>query len=131
MGVLVLPLHGAEAAHGKGAQGIVGLAPARGEKLGTHAEGKFVYLDSQQLGGGKVARLMYQDQHSEHQDRGDDIKHVFTSVEISVPASAGNGLPGCRIGGQNVLQGRALKLGGPHKGLLHQPGNVIKADLSL
>ena len=75
VGGVVLPLHGAEAAHGDGAQGILRLPFLRGEQQRPHADGKFVHPHPQQLGGDEVSELMQGDEDTKHENGDDDIEH--------------------------------------------------------
>ena len=69
VGVLLLPLHGAEAADGQQAQSIGGIAPWSFEQGGAHADGELVDPHAAGLGRQKVAQLVDGDEHAEYQDR--------------------------------------------------------------
>ena len=73
VGVLLFPFHGAEAAHGEGAEGIPGVAPLLFPQNGAHADGKFVDADAAGLGGQEVAQFVDGDEHAEHQQGRQDI----------------------------------------------------------
>ena len=71
--LLILPLHGAVAPDGKGPEGILGLPPLEGDQGGTHANGKLIDLDPQELGGEEVSSLVDRDEQAEEEDADDDI----------------------------------------------------------
>ena len=82
VGVLPLPLHGAEAADGKGPEGIGRLPAPAGKQLRPHADGELVDPDSQRLGGNKVAEFMDGDEQAEHQDGDEDINDGHRTLLI-------------------------------------------------
>ena len=72
-GGLVLPLHGAEAADGQQAQGVLGLPRVPVPDQGAHADGELVDPHAAELCRGEVAELVDGDQHAEDQDGRQDI----------------------------------------------------------
>ena len=61
----VLALHGAVAADGDAADGVQSLAHLFFPDGGTHKHGKFVDLNTGELGGGKMPQLMDENQDAE------------------------------------------------------------------
>ena len=92
VGVLILPLHGAEAPDGESAEGEFGpLLPLFVPDLGAHADGKLVDGDAAQPRGDKVAPLVGGDQYSK-QENGDNNIHGLTSLlgsSSAAPRAAG------------------------------------------
>ena len=95
-GILVLPLHSAVAANRESAQGIKGFPFLPAPQRGAHADGKFVHLYPQQLGGKEMPELMDGNHHAKQQDRQQNIQksyqNVFTS-QLVQPPHGRRGLP--------------------------------------
>ncbi|MPN20681.1 hypothetical protein SDC9_168060 [bioreactor metagenome] len=71
--ILVLSLHGAVAAHGEDAEGILRLSPLSFKEGRTHADGKLVNLHAAGLGGQKVSQLVERDKHAKHENRRENV----------------------------------------------------------
>ncbi len=68
-GALLLPLHGTEAAHGKGAERVIRLPLLNMQQSGAHADGKFNDLYAACLGRQKMSQLMDENNDTERKDR--------------------------------------------------------------
>ena len=66
--LLVLPLHGAVAAHGKEAKAVKGISFLLLQQGGSHADGELVDLDAEELGRREVAELVDGNQQAEHDE---------------------------------------------------------------
>jgi hypothetical protein len=67
-GLLILPLHSAEAANRQSTETVKCFPFLFLQKSRSHANGKFIDLDPKQLCGGKMAELMDRDEQSKHKD---------------------------------------------------------------
>ena len=75
LALAVLPLHGAVAANGDQAEGILGLLPLPAEESRTHVDGKLVDPHAGELCGQEVAQLMNENQKAENQNGQDNIQN--------------------------------------------------------
>ena len=66
--LLVLPLHGAVAAHGKEAKTVKGISFLFLQQGGSHADGELVDLNAEEFGRGKVAELVDGNEQAEHDE---------------------------------------------------------------
>ena len=74
-GAAVLPFHADKAADREKPQGIAGLPIPEVEEGRAHAEGKLVDPDFTELGGGKMAALVDEDDDGEDEDGNKDCTH--------------------------------------------------------
>ena len=88
VGVLVLTLHGAVAADGQKAQGILGIPLRLMQELRPHTDGKLVDTHTAGLGRQKMAKLVHGDEHAENQDCNKNINHGLSYQKVSSNAPA-------------------------------------------
>ena len=92
--VVLLSLHGTEAADGQRPQGILGLPFFPAPDLRSHADGKFVDPDAAGLGRQKVAQLMDCNENAKDQDCRQDIndRHAKSPISIAQHTPPGRGI---------------------------------------